>query len=45
MFLPKGHNSSITESKNTDMIEMLDKEFKSLAFQMINNLKEDSNNR
>jgi hypothetical protein len=40
---PKADNSSITKPKETEMIEILDKEFKSLVLEMINDLKEDSN--
>jgi uncharacterized membrane protein len=42
MALPKTHNSSTTESKGTEMIQMLNKEFKSLVFWMIIDLKENS---
>jgi hypothetical protein len=40
---PKVHNCSITKSKDTDMVEMLDKEFKKLILKMMNDHKEDSN--
>jgi hypothetical protein len=32
MPLPKVHNSSITKFKDTEIVEMSDKEFKSLVF-------------
>jgi hypothetical protein len=41
---PKACNSSITEFKDTEMAEILDKEFKSLICKMINDFKEDSTN-
>jgi hypothetical protein len=40
----KSHNSLITESKDTELIEMLDKEFKSLALKVINGGRNDPNN-
>jgi hypothetical protein len=39
---PKVYNSLITESKDTEMVKMPDKEFKSLVLKMTNDLKEDS---
>jgi hypothetical protein len=38
--LLKAHNTSVTESKDA---EILDEEFKSLPLKMINDFKEDSN--
>jgi hypothetical protein len=40
---PKSFNFPITESKNTKMVEMLEKEFKSLVLKTVNDLKEDLN--
>jgi hypothetical protein len=41
---PKAHNSSKTESKDIEMVEVPpDKEFKSPVLKMVNDLKEDSN--
>jgi hypothetical protein len=40
---PKVHNSSKTESKDTEMVEMQNKEHKSILLKLINDLKEDSN--
>jgi hypothetical protein len=42
MTLPKVYNSSMTESKDTEMAEMSQKEFKRLL-KMNNHLKEESN--
>jgi hypothetical protein len=39
----KGNDSSITKAKGSEMVEMLDKESKSLVLEMINGLKDDSN--
>jgi hypothetical protein len=39
----KGHNSSITEFKNIEKVEMPNKEYKNLVLKMVNKLKEDSN--
>jgi hypothetical protein len=36
MFPPKGHSSSITKSKDTEMVKIKDKEFESLVSKMIN---------
>jgi hypothetical protein len=38
---PKAHSSSITEFKDTGMIEISYKEFNNLVFKMISILKED----
>jgi hypothetical protein len=43
--LLKVHYSSITESKHTEMVEMLDKECQSLVFKMINDFREDLNKK
>jgi hypothetical protein len=39
---PKVCNSSLTEFNNTEMVETLDKEFRSIVLKNINDLKEDS---
>jgi hypothetical protein len=38
---PKAHNSSITESKDTEGVEMLEEEFKTLVLKIISDLKKD----
>jgi hypothetical protein len=43
MTLPKHHNTMTIESKDTEMAEMPDNEFKTLLLKMTNDLKEDSN--
>jgi hypothetical protein len=43
MTTPKANNSSIIGSKDIEMIEMPDNEFKNLALKLINDLTEDSN--
>jgi hypothetical protein len=43
MIPPKVHDSSITKSNNIKIGKMQDKYFKSLVLEMINDLKEDSN--
>jgi hypothetical protein len=40
---PKVHNSSIAQSKDIKMLEMSNKEFKSLVSEMTNALKQNSN--
>jgi hypothetical protein len=40
--ISNAHNSSVTKPKDTEMVEMLDKEFKSLVLKMNGDLKEDS---
>jgi rubrerythrin len=43
MTTPKANNSSIIGSKDIEMIEMPDNEFKNLSLKLINDLTEDSN--
>jgi hypothetical protein len=42
---PRPHNNSTTESKDNELTEASDRDFRSLLLKMTNDLKEDSNNR
>lgn len=45
MLLPQVHNSIVTDSKDTKVNEMLDKEFKRMIFRKFNDIQENTNKK